>query len=185
METALLVAILVVMVVLVAMRALAAPAAPAKAGGCASGDDCKAPLGCVGGACAKCTSNDDCQSTGTTKCNTSSGKCVNCTSPDDCTGLDGCYNDTCGPCNSNLNCRSGTQCEDFGYCYECIDNESCPDGPKICAGGVCSTGECETGDDCKAPMGCTPGVVKYCGRCYADTDCQTTGTTSCVHGSCV
>lgn len=140
---------------------------------CTSDADCSDTEICDNGTCVStlCTSDADCAGEQwKTKCDTTTGACVECFTTADCTDADYPY------------CNNGN-----GYCVQCQGNSDCSD-PMYPA---CDTTEGWCG--CSADSDCSFGTcmtdpyygITFCG-CEADSDCSgetpycNTDTNACV-----
>ena len=93
---------------------------------CLASTDCSGPKAakCNQGACAKCTTNDDCAHVvGKTVCDTTAGECVQCTGKD----ASACGMDTGTPlvCDSLTRTCTTKKERSAGLCQPCVSDQHC------------------------------------------------------------
>ena len=185
MQVSIGVAAIILVVIVIAFVAYRDRSGAPTSTGCSDGDECTAPAGCVSGACAACTNDGDCQTTGTTQCS-AAGQCVECTDNSGCTDAS---LPQCNPsgrcvagCTADSDCATGLYCNTYnGTCVQCASPEHCT-APLGCYGDVCTS--CNNNSNCQAA---TPvcNVGGQCVKgCAADTDCTDASLPHCVNGQC-
>jgi hypothetical protein len=97
------------------------------------------------------------------KCEASSGRCVQCLQHQDCTTETPiCNGDfACGPCTMDDQCKTRDSAKPAcggGKCVECTKNEQCGDPKKPMCGDDQLCHPCRTDSDCVARLGAEPGI---------------------------